>query len=42
MFEKEVYEAPTIEITEFELAESIALSSNNEFGTGGLEEIWGS
>lgn len=42
MFEKEVYEAPVIEITEFELSESIALSTQGEFGTGGVEEIWGS
>jgi len=42
MFEKEVYEAPTIEITEFELTDSIALSTQGAFGTGGAEEIWGS
>lgn len=38
MFEKEVYEAPSIEITEFELTESIALSSNDPLGIGGLGE----
>lgn len=42
MFEKEVYEAPSIEITEFELTDSIALSTQGGFGTGGVEEIWGS
>lgn len=40
MFEKEVYEAPTIEITEFEINSSIATSADgNLFGN---EEIWGS
>jgi hypothetical protein len=42
MCEKEVYEAPSIEITEFELTDSIALSTQGGFGTGGVEEIWGS
>lgn len=41
MKQKEVYEKPTIEITEFELSDSIALSSNNVFGTLGNEELWG-
>lgn len=42
MVNKEVYEAPVIEVTEFELTDSIALSTQGGFGTGGAEEIWGS
>lgn len=41
MFEKEVYEAPTIEVTEFELNESIADSANPGMGSLGFDEIWG-
>lgn len=41
MFEKEVYEAPVIEITEFELSESIAESANSGMGSLGFDEIWG-
>ena len=40
MFEKEVYEAPQIEITEFEFSDAIAMSSLNIFGTLGNEELW--
>ena len=39
MFEKEVYEAPSIEITEFELEEAISVSSG-DMGIGGLGEDW--
>ena len=39
MFEKEVYEAPSIEITEFELEEAISASSG-PLGIGGLGEDW--
>lgn len=42
MFDKEVYEAPTIEITEFELSSSIADSGNPSQGALGFDEIWGS
>lgn len=41
MFEKEVYEAPQIEITEFELTDSIALSGQGDFNLFGFEEIFG-
>lgn len=39
MFEKEVYEAPSIEVTEFELEEAIS-SSSFDVGVGGLGEDW--
>ena len=41
MVKKEQYEAPVIEVTEFELTDAIALSSQGLFGTTGNEEIWG-
>ncbi len=41
MFNKEVYEAPVIEVTEFELHESIADSANPSQGALGFDEIWG-
>lgn len=40
MFEKEVYEAPSIEVTEFELEEAISVSLNDPLGIGGLGEDW--
>lgn len=42
MFEKEVYEAPTIEVTEFEISSSIADSATAGSNLFGFEEIWGS
>lgn len=42
MFEKEVYEAPVIEVTEFELTDSIAESAQTSSNLFGFEEIWGS
>ena len=41
MFEKEVYEAPQVEITEFELSDSIATSGQGGFDLFGFEEIFG-
>ncbi len=39
MFEKEKYERPVVEVIEFELSDSIALSGAK--GILGYEEIWG-
>jgi len=39
MFEKEKYEKPTVEVVEFELSDSIAVSGAK--GLFGFEEIWG-
>ena len=39
MFEKEKYERPVVEVIEFELSDSTALSG--EQGILGYEEIWG-
>lgn len=39
MFEKEVYEAPSIEVTEFVLTDSIAASA--QMGSLGFDEIFG-
>lgn len=43
MNNKEIYEAPQIEIVEFEIEEAITSSSNGSsfWGTLGSEEIWG-
>lgn len=41
MFEKEKYEKPTVEVVEFELSDSIALSGATAKGLFGFEEIWG-
>ncbi len=43
MNEKLIYEAPQIEVVEFEVEEAIAYSTNGRsfFGTLGSEEIWG-
>ena len=42
MFEKEVYEAPSIEVTEFELVDSIAASGEMKFDLFGNDDVWGS
>ena len=43
MQEKIIYEAPQIEVVEFEVEEAIAQSAKgwSFFGTLGSEEIWG-
>lgn len=41
MEEKMIYEAPVLEVTEFELTDSIAVSGKGLFGTIGNEEFWG-
>ena len=42
MFEKEKYEKPTVEVVEFELSDSIAVSGlDSTKGLFGFEEIWG-
>jgi len=41
MFEKEKYEKPTVEVVEFELSDSIAVSGPDAIGSFGFEEIWG-
>ena len=41
MQEKKSYEAPVLEVTEFELTDSIALSGQGGLGTIGNEEFWG-
>lgn len=43
MKEKTIYEAPQLEIIEFEIKEAIAQSAQGQsfFGTLGSEEIWG-
>ncbi len=43
MKEKFNYEAPQIEVVEFEIEEAIAQSAQGQsfFGTLGSEEIWG-
>ena len=40
LVEKQTYESPIIEITEFTLEDSIALSGNAAQGLFGFEEIW--
>ncbi|CCV66513.1 hypothetical protein BN85314920 [Paracholeplasma brassicae] len=42
MQEKQKYETPTLEVVEFELKDSIALSGQGTSGTSGNEEFWGS
>jgi hypothetical protein len=41
MVKKEQYEAPILEVTEFELTDSIAESGLSSQGLFGNEEIWG-
>jgi hypothetical protein len=41
MNKKEVYEAPIVEVIQFELEDSIALSGNDGSGSFGNEENWG-
>jgi len=43
MKKEKKYEAPQIEVVEFEVEEAIAQSANGRsfFGTLGSEEIWG-
>jgi hypothetical protein len=41
MVKKEQYEAPILEVTEFELTDSIAVSGLSSQGLFGNEEIWG-
>jgi hypothetical protein len=41
MNKKEVYEAPLVEVIQFELEDSIALSGNDGSGSFGNEENWG-
>lgn len=41
MIKKEVYEAPIVEVIEFELTDSIALSGESGSGSFGNEESWG-
>ncbi len=43
MNEKLIYEAPQLEVVEFEMEEAIAASNTTQsfFGTLGSEEIWG-
>ena len=41
MFEKDTYEKPVVQVTEFELSDSIAESGVTSKGLFGFEEIWG-
>ena len=38
---KEIYEAPMIEVVEFEMTDSIAESGMSSSNLFGFEEIWG-